>query len=258
MPWDPERYEQFKKERFAPFDDLVRLVRVGEGLRAIDLGCGTGELTRRLADALPGSDVLGIDSSAEMLERAAEFARPGLRFEQGAIENVRGEWDLIFSNAALQWVPDHARIFPTLFGMVRPGGQLAVQVPSNFDHPTHRLIDELAAQEPFRSGLDGWGLDWSRSRPVLSLEQYAELLYAAGASDIVVFEKAYPHVLPDADALADWMSGTALVPYMERLPDELRAPFMERYRARLREIFPQRPVFYGFRRILFSGTKPVS
>ena len=258
MPWDPERYEQFKKERYAPFDDLARLVRVRDGLRAIDLGCGTGELTRRLADALPGSDVLGIDSSAEMLERAAEFARPGLRFEQGAIENVRGEWDLIFSNAALQWAGDHASLIPRLFSLLRPGGQLVVQVPSNFDHPTHRLIDELAAQEPFRSGLDGWGLDWSRSRPVLSLEQYAELLYAAGASDIVVFEKAYPHVLPDADALADWMSGTALVPYMERLPEELRAPFMERYRARLREIFPQRPVFYGFRRILFSGTKPVS
>jgi len=258
MPWDPERYEQFKKERFAPFDDLVRLVRVGEGLRAIDLGCGTGELTRRLADALPGSDVLGIDSSAEMLERAAEFARPGLRFEQRAIENVRGEWDLIFSNAALQWVDDHRSLIPRLLSLLRPAGQLVVQVPSNFDHPTHRLIDELAAQEPFRSGLDGWGLDWSRSRPVLSIERYAELLYAAGASDIVVFEKAYPHVLPDADALADWMSGTALVPYMERLPEELRAPFMERYRARLREIFPQRPVFYGFRRILFSGTKPVS
>jgi len=256
MPWDPERYEQFKKERFAPFDDLLRLVRVRDGLRAIDLGCGTGELTRRLADALPGSDVTGIDSSAEMLERAAEFARPGLRFEQRAIEELRGAWDLIFSNAALQWVPDHERIFPTLFGMVRPGGQLVVQMPSNFSHPTHKLIDELAAQEPFRSGLGGWGLDWSSSRPVLSLEQYADILYAQGATEITVFEKVYPHVLPDAGALADWMSGTALVPYMERLPEELRAPFMEGYRARLRERFPQTPVFYGFKRILLAATKP--
>jgi trans-aconitate 2-methyltransferase len=256
MPWDPERYEQFKKERFAPFDDLLRLVSVREGLQVIDLGCGTGELTRRLADALPGSDVLGIDSSAEMLERAAAFVRPGLRFEAGRIEGAGGAWDLVFSNAALQWVPDHEAFFPMLFGLLHPGGQLAVQMPSNFSHPTHRFIDEVAGQEPFRSGLGGWGLDWSRSRPVLSIEQYAELLYAAGASDIVVFEKAYPHVLPDADALADWMSGTALVPYMERLPDDLRAPFMERYRARLRERFPQEPVFYGFRRILFAGTKP--
>jgi trans-aconitate 2-methyltransferase len=255
MPWDPERYEQFKKERSAPFDDLLRLVRVRDGLRAADLGCGTGELTRRLADALPESDVLGIDSSAEMLERAKQVARPGLRFELGDIQAFDGSWDVIFSNAALQWVNDHRSLIPRLFSLLQPGGQLVVQVPSNFDHPTHKLIDELAAQEPFRSGLGGWGLDWSRSRPVLSIEQYAELLYAQGATEIVVFEKAYPHVLPDAGALADWMSGTALVPYMERLTDGLRDQFMERYRARLREIFPQKPVFYGFRRTFFSGTK---
>ena len=82
MPWDPKRYEQFSKERYAPFDDLIKVVRVGEGLRVVDLGCGTGELTRRLADALPGSDVLGIDSSPQMLESAAKQARAGLRFEQ--------------------------------------------------------------------------------------------------------------------------------------------------------------------------------
>ncbi len=233
----------------------MRLVRVREALRVVDLGCGTGELTRRLADALPQSDVLGIDSSAEMLARAEEFARPGLRFEQRAIEEVAGEWDLIFSNAALQWVDDHRSLTPRLFSLLRPSGQLVVQVPSNFDHPTHRLIDEVAAQEPFRTGLGGWGANWSRSRPVLSIEQYAELLYAQGAMEIVSFEKAYPHVLPDADALADWMSGTALVPYMERLADGLREDFMQRYRARLRETFSQRPVFYGFRRILFSAVR---
>jgi len=251
MPWDPVRYEQFKTERFAPFDDLVRLVQVRRGLRVIDLGCGTGELTRRLADALPESDVVGIDASAEMLERSNAFARPGLRFAQRAIEDLSGGWDLIFSNAALQWVPDHPAAFPRLFGLVREDGQLVVQMPSNYTHPTHAFIDELANEEPFRTALDGYRRSWG----VLSIEQYAQLLYDNGASDIVVFEKVYPHVLPDAGALADWTSGTALVPFMERLPDDLRASFMERYRARLRERFPQSPVFYGFRRILISGSK---
>lgn len=255
MPWDPERYEQFKQERFAPFDDLMGMVRVRPGLRAVDLGCGTGELTRRLADALPDSDVLGLDSSAEMLAKAASFARPGLRFVQGDIAAFSGEWDVIFSNAALQWLPGHESLIPRLFSALRPGGQLVVQVPSNFSHPTHKLIDEVAGEEPFRTGLGGWGTNWSASRPVLSIEEYAELLYAQGATEIVAFEKAYPHVLPDADALADWMSGTALVPYMERLPSDIKEPFMERYRARLRETFPQRPVFYAFRRTLFGGTK---
>lgn len=252
MPWDPERYEQFKKERFDPFDDLVALVRVRSWLRVIDLGCGTGELTRRLADELPDSDVLGIDSSAEMLERSKEFARPGLRFEVRAIEQIDGEYDLIFSNAALQWVPDHNMFFPKLFGRVRAGGQLVVQMPSNYRHPTHAFIDELASEASFDAALGGYRRSWGTQ----GIEDYAQLLYDCGARDIVVFEKAYPHVLPDADALADWTSGTALVPYMERLPEELRAPFMERYRARLRERFPQSPVFYGFRRILISASKP--
>jgi len=251
MPWDPARYEQFKKERFAPFDDLLALVRVRSGLRAIDLGCGTGELTRRLADALPESDVLGIDSSAEMLERSKEFVRPGLRFEVRSIQDVEGEWDLICSNAALHWLPDHGTVFPRLFERVCAGGQLVVQMPSNYRHPTHTFIDDIASEEPFGAVFDGYRRAWLAN----DIEQYAQMLYDCRATDILVFEKVYPHVLPDADALADWTSGTALVPYMERLPVDLHEPFMERYRARLQERFPQTPVFYGFRRILISASK---
>ena len=251
MPWDPERYEQFKKERYAPFEDLIRLVTVRDALRVIDLGCGTGELTRRLADALPDSDVLGIDSSAEMLTKAAARARLGLRFEQCRIEEAGTDWDLIFSNAAIHWVDDHESLVPRLLSLLRPNGQLVVQVPSNFDHATHTIIAEIVAEEPFREALGGWVHHW----PVLPIDNYANLLYANGGTNIAVFEKVYPHVLPDADALADWMSGTALVPFMERLPDELHAPFIEHYRERLRARFPSHPVFFGFRRTLFAATR---
>ena len=247
MPWDPERYEQFKAERAAPFQDLMSLINVREGLSVIDLGCGPGPLTKRLADALPGSDVVGIDSSAEMLTSAQELAREGLRFEQRAIEDVAGEFDLVFSHAALQWLPRHSALIPKLLSIVRPGGQLAVQMPSNFSHPTHTIIDEVGAVEPFASGLNGYVHSWS----VLGVEEYADLLFASGATEQTVFEKVYPHVLEDSDALADWMSGTALVPYMERLPDELHERFMDAYRDLLRERFPQKPVFFGFRRIIF-------
>jgi trans-aconitate 2-methyltransferase len=255
MPWDPKRYEQFAAERYAPFDDLARLINVRSGLRAIDLGCGTGELTRRLADLLPESDVLGIDSSEGMLHQARSLERPGLRFERRAIEDVEGQWDVVFSHAALQWVDAHSTLIPRLFEQVAPGGQIAVQMPSNFSHPTHVLIDELAASEPFKTGLDGYEQGWSRNPPVLAIEAYAEMLFDHGAADITVFEKVYQHVLENADALVDWMAGTALVPYMERLPDELRDLFMERYRSRLRERFPSEPVFFGFKRTLFAGTK---
>lgn len=251
MPWDPNTYHKFQAERAAPFVDLLALVRVRPGRRVVDLGCGTGELTRRLADALPDSDVIGLDSSPQMLARAAEHARPGLRFIEGTIETAGGEWDLIFSHAALHWVPDHAALIPRLLALLRPGGQLAVQMPSNHNHLTHQLITTIAGEEPFVSALGGW----HRDIPVLGIEAYADLLFAAGGRDLTVFEKIYPHVLADADALADWTSGTALVPYFERLPSALRDSFMDRYRARLRAACPGSPVFYGFRRTLFAATR---
>jgi trans-aconitate 2-methyltransferase len=252
MPWDPEQYHKFQAERFAPFEDLVRLVRVRPGLRAVDLGCGTGELTRRLADMLPESEVVGIDSSPEMLAKAAQQARDGLRFEQGDLAALAGEWDLIFSHAAIHWVEDHEALIPRLLARLRPGGQLVVQQPSNHTHPAHLLIVETAGEAPFRAALGGW----TRTPPVLPVERYAEMLFAYGGRDLTVFEKVYPHVLPDADAVAEWTRGTALVPYLERLPPDLRDAFLARYRARLREHMPGTPVFYGFRRILFAASAP--
>jgi trans-aconitate 2-methyltransferase len=251
MPWNPAQYHKFARERFAPFDDLLALIHRRDGLRVVDLGCGTGELTRRLADALPNSEVLGIDTSEEMLERARTHERPGLRFERGSIETADGEWDLVFSNAALQWVKDHRSLLPQILSLVTPGGQLAVQVPSNHAHPSHTAIAALAGEEPFKRALHGW----TRRSPVLGIEVYAELLYTFGATDIVVFEKVYPHVLENADAIVEWMRGTALVPLLERLPPELHEAFLERYRQRLRERRPSSPVFFAFRRILISATR---
>ncbi len=250
MPWDPERYERFRAERYAPFEDLLKLVNVRPGLRVVDLGSGTGELTSRLAEHLPDSDVSGVDSSKEMLERAAPFGRTGLRFDYGRIESLQGRWDLVFSHAAIQWVDDHPTLLPRLMALVGDGGQLVIQLPSNHEHPTHILLREVAGEQPFRDGLDGW----NRSLGVLPVAEYARLLDASGGSELTVFDKVYPHVLPDADALVEWMSGTAMVPYMERLPDQLKEPFVARYAETLRKAFPASPVFFGFKRILFAAT----
>lgn len=252
MPWNPDCYLQFQAERFAPFADLLALVSGREGLRVVDLGCGTGELTRRLAEHLPESEVVGVDSSAEMLARAELLSRPGLKFEEHAIEDVRGKWDVVFSHAALQWVDDHELLIPRLLSLVKPKGQLCVQLPSNQEHATHRIITEIAREDPFRAALGGW----TRHIPVLRLSQYADLLYQHGGTDIIAFEKIYPHILKDADALVEWTSGTALVPYFERLTGELRAEFLKRYRARLRKLWRKGPVFYSFQRILFSARLP--
>ena len=250
MAWNPDEYRRFEAERAAPFDDLLALIDVRPGLRVLDLGCGDGALTRRLAAALPDSDVLGIDSSPAMLARANPG--PGLRFRLGTIEGMAGRYDLLFSHSALQWVPDHAALIPRLLDHVSPGGQLAAQFPSNHTQPPHRLLAAVAAEEPFRTALDGW----TRSSPVLDVASYARLLFEGGAVAITACEKVYPLVLDDPDALLAWARGTALVPYLDRLPEAQREPFAARYRDKLAAAFPERPIFYPFTRILLAAKRP--
>ncbi len=251
MPWNPDQYHKFQTERAAPFYDLLALVDARPNLKAIDLGCGTGELTSQLADRLPNSDVTGLDSSPQMLDKAASFARGGLVFQAGDLSALSGDWDLIFSNAAIQWSADHAELIPQLFARLNPGGQIAIQAPSNHNHISHQIYRETADEEKFKSILHGF----QRIAPVLSIDQYAQILFDCGAEKIVVFEKIYAHVLEDADAVVEWISGTALVPYFERL-GEHKNEFIDSIREKMRAAMPGSPVFYPFRRILFSARKP--
>ena len=251
MPWDPQQYHKFQAERSAPFYDLLDLVEIRPGLKVVDLGCGTGELTRQLADALPNSHVTGLDSSREMLAQSASFLRPGLSFRRGDQAKLRGKWDLIFSNAALQWSDDHEALIPYLCRRLARGGQIAVQVPSNHNHISHLIIHETADEEPFESLLGGY----HRYSPVLPIDRYAQILFACGAENILVFEKIYAHVLENSDAVVEWISGTALVPYLERL-GRYSEKFSEVIRAKMRAALPGSPVFYPFRRTFFSARKP--
>lgn len=251
MPWVPGQYHKFQAERFAPFEDLFTLIKVREGMSVVDLGCGTGELTRLLAERLPGSIVEGIDNSAQMLEKANALRRAGLTFTNGDIALLNGQWDLVFSNAAIHWLDDHDLLIPRLLTQVCPDGQLVVQMPSNHRHPSHTLIIETAGEEPFRTALEGW----FRQSPVLEIDRYAELLHRNGGKDITVLEKVYTHFLADADAIAEWTSGTTLVPYFERLSHDLHDGFLDNYCEKLRKLWPQGPVFYTFRRILMAATR---
>jgi trans-aconitate 2-methyltransferase len=251
MPWDPNLYHKYQAERSAPFFDLLSLVEVRPNLKVVDLGCGTGELTRQLADSLPDSDVTGLDSSEQMLGKAASLSSPNLRFEQGDQSQLTGEWDLIFSNAALHWSENHVELIPYLYRRLKAGGQIAVQVPSNHNHISHQIYRETASEEPFKSILKGF----QRYAPVLSIDAYARLFFDYGAESIVVFEKVYPHVLEDSDAVVEWISGTALVPYFERL-GEHKEEFMEVIRRKMRAAMPNSPVFYPFRRTFCSARRP--
>jgi trans-aconitate 2-methyltransferase len=267
MPWDPAQYERFQRERELPFADALALIGpLGPRPIVIDLGCGTGALTARLADALPAARVLGIDTSLQMLEQAKGRERPGLRFVRGAIEaidqigpDLLGQvgddprWDLVFSHAALHWVPEHARLLPRLFARLAEGGRLVVQMPSNHESVAHRLLETVAGEAPFRAAMTAP----VPPRPVLPVGSYAELLWRAGGREIVAFDKVYPHELPDSDAVVEWMKGTALVPYLERLPRAQHEPFLASYRAALRQAMPEAPLFFGFKRTFIAATRRV-
>ena len=230
----------------------MNLIEVREGINVLDLGCGTGELTEMISDMLPGSSTLGIDSSSSMLEEALSKTKPGLKFELCLIEKVDGKWDLVFSNAAIQWVDNHRELIPKLVSHLKPDGQIAVQMPANHHHPTQTLMVEIAAQEPYRTALGGWQRKWQ----VLSIKEYSELLYDCGAQNINVFERIYPHVLEDVDAIVEWLSGTALLPYFERLPQDLHNDFLADYKERLLSLYPKVPIFFPYQRIFFSARSP--
>ena len=251
MPWDPDKYKKFKAQRAEPFKDLAARLIVKPGLKVIDLGCGTGELTYELASMLPGSNVTGIDSSGEMIDKACRLERPGLRFEHGKIEGITGSWDLIFSNAALHWIADHQAFIPRLLSMLNPGGQMLVQMPSNHRNRAQQAVAETAAAEPYLSGMNGWQWDF----PVLPIDTYAEILYQHGGREMVIFDKVYPHVLDSAEDVMEWLSGTTIIPYLERLPEELHDGFKEDCLSRLRDLYPGGPFLFPFRRILFSVVK---
>jgi len=247
MEWDPKQYDKFRSAREQPFADVVALIQKVPKPRIVDLGCGPGNLTRRLSEIFPDGEVVGLDSSPEMLAKARELSLPGLGFVELDIAAfadggaVGGAFDVIFSNAALHWVPDHKTLIPKLVERLSARGQLAVQLPSDDYNSTRKIFADVAG--------------WRHEMATLDIAEYAQLLYAAGLADPVVFEKIYPHILPDADAVLEWAKGTALLPYLERLPPAQHAPYLEEVRRRLHARYPERPVFFPFRRIIFYARR---
>ncbi len=252
--WNPEQYGRFHGERAQPFFDLLDLVESRPEMRVVDLGCGTGELTRELHRRLAARETIGIDNSPAMLAKSAAFAGDGLRFEHGDIGAFTGEgdYDLVFSNAALQWVPDHEPLFRRLTAALTRTGQLAVQMPANNDHPSHLTAFAIASEPPFQEALGGYERQW----PVLAPEAYATLLHRLGYHRQHVRLQVYAHELESRDAVVEWVRGSLLTDYERRLPDELWPRFLERYRERLLpRLEATSPFFYPFKRVLFWASR---
>jgi trans-aconitate 2-methyltransferase len=210
-------------------------------MRIVDLGCGTGELTRELHEQLSASETLGIDSSESMLAKASPSA--GLTFQLGDIAAFQSDrpFDLIFSNAALHWLPDHEHLFTRLVSLLALKGQLAVQMPANHDHPSHRIAAELAAS---------FGIE-PRTVNVFPPERYSALLHRLGFTRQHVRLQVYGHVLPSTADVVEWTKGSTLTPYREALSADRYEEFLGEYTKRLvNALRDARPYFYTFKRVL--------
>ncbi len=260
--WNPSQYDRFRDERSQPFYDLAALVIPKPGLRVLDLGCGSGRLTAWLHEHLNAAETTGVDSSPSMLTDSADYAdaTTGIGFVEADISDYVPDiqFDLVFSNAALQWLPDHPALFERIAGWVAPGGQFAVQMPANFGHPSHRTAAELAADPPFVEALDGW----VRVDPVAAPEDYSVLLATLGfrASDArpspQVRQQIYLHELERSLDVLQWVKGSLLTAYERRMPAALFATFLERYGQRLLEdLGEQSPYLYPFKRVLLWGQR---
>ncbi len=246
--WNPEQYEKFRDERAAPFLDLLALVEPADRPRVLDLGCGTGELTRLAHERLGARETVGVDASAAMLARAAPQAGGGLSFRQGDLASFEdgAPFDVVLSNAAIHWAPDHAALVPRLLGLLAPGGQLAVQAPANEDHPAWTASREVARDPELARPLGGF----VRTSPVLPAEAYAHALFRSGAARQRVRYEIYAHRLASRDDVAEWLRGTTLTDYEKRLDAPAFARFLARYRERLAAVLPdERPFPFTFRRL---------
>ena len=254
MPWNPDVYNQFKNIRYQPFFDLSEFISDENLKTAIDIGCGTGEQTKILAEKFPKTQFLGIDASSEMLKKSDEFKSGNLSFKQQTIESLYSteqKWDLVFSNAALQWSDNHEKLFPKLISLLNDGGQFAVQMPVQPENILNKILVQQASEEPFSIQLKGF----NQLSPVLGLDEYANLMFENGLQNLNISMKVYPIIAESGEELFNFISGSALIPYLERLSGEQKEVFINEFKKRISKHFSSFPAIYSFKRILLYGKK---
>jgi trans-aconitate 2-methyltransferase len=252
--WDPERYLTYADERGRPFVELVARVGAQRPSAVVDLGCGPGNLTVLLRERWPDADIRGLDSSPEMIDKA-RLVDPAITFDVADLRTWASDADpvdVLVSNATLQWVPGHLDLLPGLVSRVRPGGWLALQVPGNFEEPSHTIRRDLADEEPYAAHTRGVAVPTSHDPDV-----YLEALADLGCS-VDAWETTYLHLLTGPDPVFTWVSGTGARPTLQALPDDLRPAFEDEFRRRLRAAYPERGgrVVLPFRRVFAVAQVP--
>jgi trans-aconitate 2-methyltransferase len=235
MPtWDEAQYAKFIDARTRPACELLARVPLTAAARVVDLGCGPGNSTALLQARWPSARVTGVDSSPEML-RSARAALPAIEWVESDLRSYRAEapLDVLFANAVMHWLPDHASLFPALLDQLSAGGVLAVQMPYNFEEPSHRAMRELPG--PWSHKLQAL----QTASPVGNPAFYYDLL-APRASAVDIWQTRYEHVMADPKAIVEWVKGTGLRPYLEALSGSEREDYLRAYEQRIAEAYPAR------------------
>ena len=249
--WNAEQYLLFKNGRTQPAWDLASQIDLDQPASILDIGCGPGNSTDVLARRYPGADILGIDNSEEMIA-AASAKSPHLRFQildaRKDLAKLEQTYDVIFSNACIQWIPNHERLIKELMSLLRSGGVLAIQVPMIWEEPLHKELKALAASEKW-SGL----MHVEECFHHLRYEEYYDVL-AENSADFCAWETVYLHRMPSHEAILEWYRGTGMLPYLSALPEEKRTAFEEDYLNRLKTIYPVQKngeILFRFPRFFF-------
>jgi trans-aconitate 2-methyltransferase len=246
--WNPDQYLKFAQPRLRPALDLLGRIPVQAPATVCDLGCGAGNVTRLLSERWPAAAVTGVDDSAAMLAAARESIS-GVTWVQASLAAWRPDVpvDVLFTNAALHWLPDHDRLVPALADLVAPGGVLAIQMPRNFAAPSHTAILDTIRGGVWRSRLEPM---W-RQTPVQTPAFYHGLLAGRGRA-VDIWETEYLHVLRGEDPVKEWTKGTWLKPFLDRLEGDERQAFERDYARRVAAAYPAQPdgtTLFPFRRL---------
>jgi trans-aconitate 2-methyltransferase len=233
--WDDVQYLKFADERTRPASELLARVPLSAAEHVVDLGCGPGNSTALLAARWPQARLTGVDTSPEMLARARQDYPERIQWLQSDLRDFHhdGSLDLLFANAVMQWLPDHANLFPALLAQLRPGGVLALQMPCNFAEPSHRLMRELPG--PWAEAT----ANVHARTPVENANFYYDVL-ASDSQSLDIWQTTYQHVMSDAQAIVEWLKATGLRPYLDAVPEADRAAYLTAYRDALAQAYPLR------------------
>lgn len=251
--WDPETYERFLKERTQPSIDLAAKIPLSEPKSIIDIGCGPGNSTRVLKERFPNARVIGADSSAEMVAKAREGGGEFIQLDASRELRTLGEkFDVVFSNACIQWVPDHPVLLRNMMNLLNEGGVLAVQTPMNYEEPIHQIISRLVQSEKWRGKFDSPRIFYN-----LKPSEYFDIL-AEIASDFTMWHTIYCHRMPSHDSIIDWYKGTGLRPYLAALSETDAAEFEAEVYGEVVKEYPVQKngeIIFRFPRFFFIATK---